>query len=782
MLADVLTPPPLEHIDRAFSELHGDGLLTAPSDDGDLTSIGSFVSALGLDLRLGRLVGLGCVFGCLPEAIALAAVVNAPKSPFRIATELVQKDPADYSGTVCAVMAGRHRLDCGVASEPLMLLNLLYMYRTQGRAQGAGTFSAAAAGSAATGDALAAGGTDGRGLEASKGTAGSLRAFCDKYGLAHSRMLQLNASYGHLVRRVAGLLEQGRQGKGVSKGSGKGGGKGRKGSGDLSGELPSLDIVDVPFARAARGAGAGRAGANSSSGGGGGGGGGGGDVSRPGGIVPSQVLKSNAPLGLKAGPSPAQAAPQAKPSRAKPSRAKPSSSSSSPPPGSDALDCAWAEEVYLKCGLGPEKRTLLRLLLIWIFHDQLIECTGCPKVVLKALPQTHAPRGGTVLGGGGDASLGMASLGVVVALDPDALVPDDCLRALLPRPSGPGARLEHTNGAWVVDCRGTYVAAGPHVGALLRSHGRHASRAAIAAAACALAARLGLVAVFVVAKDGVLLPPPPRTAEPAPGYAAARQGLGADGGLAAAVAAAQALKVAAAVAAARGSPAAGVASFGGPSGAGAGEAAQGNDEVWVCVRAAAADHELLDALGFYNAGPAAEFAAHGAGAGAGAGADDDDDDDDGGWLRWKAPLTKSRLRFVNRSLERVGGGAVVATVASGTLQALSHGCRLGPLDLELLFGVPAYLLFFRAKEDAARQTVVFPLLPGPTHAEARGKSKRAAVRGGGGGGGGGGNDEDSIGFDLSEDEDGLQLFRGLPLGVLILGQSSKPSFGGGARK
>lgn len=57
-------------------------------------------------LRLGRLVGLGAVFGCLPEALAIAACLNAPKTPFRVASELVLKDPKDYCDVVGAVGRG----------------------------------------------------------------------------------------------------------------------------------------------------------------------------------------------------------------------------------------------------------------------------------------------------------------------------------------------------------------------------------------------------------------------------------------------------------------------------------------------------------------------------------------------------------------------------------------------------------------------------------------------------------------------------------------------------
>ena len=59
VLEDVLTPPPLEHVGAAFGALHGDGFIDSPGDEGALTSLGSFVAGLGLDLRLGRCGGWG---------------------------------------------------------------------------------------------------------------------------------------------------------------------------------------------------------------------------------------------------------------------------------------------------------------------------------------------------------------------------------------------------------------------------------------------------------------------------------------------------------------------------------------------------------------------------------------------------------------------------------------------------------------------------------------------------------------------------------------------------
>jgi Helicase associated domain (HA2) len=43
---------------------------------GVLTKMGTFVAGLGVDLQLGRMIGLGAQFGCLPEVYASILFTN----------------------------------------------------------------------------------------------------------------------------------------------------------------------------------------------------------------------------------------------------------------------------------------------------------------------------------------------------------------------------------------------------------------------------------------------------------------------------------------------------------------------------------------------------------------------------------------------------------------------------------------------------------------------------------------------------------------------------------
>ena len=81
ILLECLEPPDVSNIERSFQSLHTSNFISNPSDDGEITSLGSLVVALGIDLTLGAFVGLGIQFGVAAEAIQMAAILSFPKTP-----------------------------------------------------------------------------------------------------------------------------------------------------------------------------------------------------------------------------------------------------------------------------------------------------------------------------------------------------------------------------------------------------------------------------------------------------------------------------------------------------------------------------------------------------------------------------------------------------------------------------------------------------------------------------------------------------------------------------
>ena len=97
VLLDCLEPPEISTIDRSFESLFRSHFITAPDDTCEITTLGTFVSALGIDLSLGSLIGLGIQFGVGAEAIEMAAILSFPKTPWIISNALIH-EPRDFNG------------------------------------------------------------------------------------------------------------------------------------------------------------------------------------------------------------------------------------------------------------------------------------------------------------------------------------------------------------------------------------------------------------------------------------------------------------------------------------------------------------------------------------------------------------------------------------------------------------------------------------------------------------------------------------------------------------
>jgi len=163
---ECLEPPALETIGRSFQSLYYWNFLTEASDQADITPLGSFVSALGIDLSLGSFVGLGIQLGVAAEAIEMAAMMSVPKTPFQIASPM-WLTPGRFNKTAAQTYASKCRFDAGLYSGPMGLMNALWEYVSDGS---------------------------------------RLYPFCKKHNLAPKRWQQVISSRNSLRRRVADFL------------------------------------------------------------------------------------------------------------------------------------------------------------------------------------------------------------------------------------------------------------------------------------------------------------------------------------------------------------------------------------------------------------------------------------------------------------------------------------------------------------------------------------------------------------------------------------------------
>ena len=122
---DCLEPPALDTIETSFQSLNYWNFITEASDKADITPLGTFVSALGIDLSLGSFVGLGIQFGVAAEAIEMAAMMSLPKTPFQI-TSPMWLTPGKFNKMASQTFASKCKFDGGLYSEPMGLMNALW--------------------------------------------------------------------------------------------------------------------------------------------------------------------------------------------------------------------------------------------------------------------------------------------------------------------------------------------------------------------------------------------------------------------------------------------------------------------------------------------------------------------------------------------------------------------------------------------------------------------------------------------------------------------------------
>lgn len=128
---DCLEPPALDTIDRSFQSLYYWNFITEASDKANITPLGSFVSALGIDLSLGSFIGIGIQFGVAAEAIEMAAMMSLHKTPFQI-TSPMWLTPGKFNESASKTYSSKCKFDAGLYSEPMGLMNALWDYVSDG--------------------------------------------------------------------------------------------------------------------------------------------------------------------------------------------------------------------------------------------------------------------------------------------------------------------------------------------------------------------------------------------------------------------------------------------------------------------------------------------------------------------------------------------------------------------------------------------------------------------------------------------------------------------------
>lgn len=90
-----------------------------------MTTLGEFALALGIDLSLGSLIGLGIQFGVGREAIQMASIFSFPKTPWQIPNPMIQES-SEFNAMSVKAYTSKCDFDANIFSEPLAIMNLLW--------------------------------------------------------------------------------------------------------------------------------------------------------------------------------------------------------------------------------------------------------------------------------------------------------------------------------------------------------------------------------------------------------------------------------------------------------------------------------------------------------------------------------------------------------------------------------------------------------------------------------------------------------------------------------
>ena len=108
-----------------ITELYISGILRDNHEESELTMFGSLASRAQLDPDISKMVYLGLVLGCLPDAIALAAAAGIEKDIFRFSSRYQPWREQQFAERVVSSILHRVNYDMGFCSDLIMMRNLL---------------------------------------------------------------------------------------------------------------------------------------------------------------------------------------------------------------------------------------------------------------------------------------------------------------------------------------------------------------------------------------------------------------------------------------------------------------------------------------------------------------------------------------------------------------------------------------------------------------------------------------------------------------------------------
>jgi hypothetical protein len=118
LLCETMSPPKATRISQAVSELFDSGAFMSDDEMSVVSDFGRLAAGMPVDLACAKLIHLGIVFGCLPDAIVMAAAQSL-QDVFVMPSSVYLKDLKTYAEKLTENFAARLKFDGGLYSEPL---------------------------------------------------------------------------------------------------------------------------------------------------------------------------------------------------------------------------------------------------------------------------------------------------------------------------------------------------------------------------------------------------------------------------------------------------------------------------------------------------------------------------------------------------------------------------------------------------------------------------------------------------------------------------------------
>ena len=132
LLSLAVEPPSLQQLEAALQDLVCMGAIgSAPgveiSEDAPITLLGQMSLSLPVELPLSRLVFLGVLFGCVCDAVVLAAALSLDQDVFTLPSRLVMED-RKYHASLLRSMEWREYYDGSSYSEPIAVYRMFRQF------------------------------------------------------------------------------------------------------------------------------------------------------------------------------------------------------------------------------------------------------------------------------------------------------------------------------------------------------------------------------------------------------------------------------------------------------------------------------------------------------------------------------------------------------------------------------------------------------------------------------------------------------------------------------